>query len=174
MVTIIMGGSGTRSNRQGFADYNDLATQTTPITLLAATWTTMTNDGLGPNSNDTYLPAGTTQLMDTSTGAIDVSELELGDVLHVRNDFVVTQSANNSTLEARYSLGTGGGAYTLEHRIDKLDSGTGITYRYSLYSDIIYMGDANTRDNPITIQLQLSNAGTVVNNGTVITVVRRS
>ena len=167
-------GGANRSLRQGFGDYNDLATQTTPITLLAATWTTLTNDGLGPNTNTAFLPAGTTQLMDTSTGAIDCSELEEGDVVHIRNDFVVTQSANNSTLEARYSLGTGGGSYTLEHRIDKLDSGTGITYRYALYSDIVYMGDQNTIQNPITPQLKLSNAGTVVNNGTVITVVRRN
>ena len=34
-----------------FADYNDLATSTTPISLTANTWTDIPNDGAGPYTN---------------------------------------------------------------------------------------------------------------------------
>ena len=66
----------------GFMDYNDNSTSTTPITLVADTWTTITNDGLGAFTNKTYKPYGNvTELMNTSTGAIDPTGLDLGDTI---------------------------------------------------------------------------------------------
>ena len=115
-----------------------------------------------------------TNLLDVSSGCIDCTELELGDSIMVRNDFVVTQGTNNNLLELRYALGTGGGSYTLEHILSRLDSGSVPTYRFSLDASLIYMGDLNTRDNPIFIQLKLGGAGSVVNNGTVIWVNKRA
>ncbi len=156
--------------KQGFADYNNAGGA---ITLLADTWTPITNDGAGGFTNELFLPDGVTRLMNTSTGEIDVSELSLGDAIIIRQDYTVTQGANNSLLEARYSLGTGGGAYTLTTLKQRLDDGTGTTYRFSLTTDMIYMGDANTRDNPICFELKLENAGSVVNAGTAIYVVKR-
>ena len=163
-----------QGNRQGFADYNDLATATTPITLVSDTWTTLTNDGAGTFTNTTFLPTGVSSLLDTSTGALDCSELELGDSVIIRQDFTVDQTTNNSLLESRYQAGTGGGAYTIEKVLQRLDSGTTRTYRFSLTADFIYMGDANTRDNPIIPQIKLSGGGTVVNAGVVIEVVKRN
>ena len=157
----------------GFIDYNDSATTTTPITLVAGTWTTITNDGLGSFTNKSYPPAGVTELMDTSTGAFDPTELSFGDTMLIRNDFTITPNTNNTLLELRYQLGTGGGAYTLEKIINRLDSGSGIQYRFSLEPDLIYMGDSNTRDNPIVLQVKLSGNGTLVNAGSAITVVAR-
>ena len=37
----------------GFIDYNDTSTGTTPVALVADTWTTIPNDGLGAFSNST-------------------------------------------------------------------------------------------------------------------------
>lgn len=163
------------SNRQGFADYNDLASASTPITLNADTWTDLTNDGEGAFTNLDYLPPGVSRLMDVSTGAIDCSELELGDSVIIRLDYTVDQSNNNSLLEARFQAGIGGNAYTIERVVQRLDSGTTRTYRFSLVADFIYMGDSNTRDNPIMPQIKLDGAGgTVVNAGIVIEVVKRA
>ena len=157
----------------GFMDYNDTATSTTPITLVADTWATIPNDGLGAFSNDSYKPDGNVvELMDTSVGAIDPTGLNLGDVILVRNDFTVTPNTNNASLEFRYSLGTGAGSYTLQKRLGRLDEGSGIGYRFSLTPDLIYMGDLNTRDNPISLQVKLSSSGSLINAGTVITVGR--
>lgn len=168
ILTATSGGSGTG---QGFIDYNDTSTTTTPLVLSADVWTTIPNDGLGAFSNDTYAPSGVTELMNVATGAIDPTELTLGNTLLIRNDYVVTPGTNNTLLEFRYTLGTGGGAYTLEKIIGRLDSGSGNPYRFSLVPDLIYMGDLNTMNNPIAIQVKLSANGTLVNAGTVIQVI---
>ena len=163
------GGSGTG---QGFIDYNDTSTTSTPLVLSSDVWTTIPNDGLGSFSNDTYKPAGVTELMNVASGAIDPTELTLGNTILIRNDYVVTPGTNNTLLEFRYTLGTGGGAYTLEKIIGRLDSGSGNPYRFSLVPDLIYMGDLNTINNPIAIQVKLSANGTLVNAGTVIQVIK--
>ena len=169
---IIGGDSGNRT-RNGFIDYNDAGTSSTPIALSANTWTTITNNGAGAFTNKSYPPSGVTELMDVSTGAFDPTQLDFGDTMLIRNDFSVTPSTNNSLLELRYQLGSSSGSYTLQKTVSRLDSGSGIPYRFSLEPDQIYMGDSNTRDNPITLQLRLSGSGTVVNAGSAITVVKR-
>ncbi len=168
ILTATGGGGGN-----GIADYNDTSTTTTPVTLVADTWTTLPNDGAGTFTNLSYLPAGVTSLMDTSTGAFDTSELTFGDAVYIRNDFTVTPTTNNTLLELRYQLGAGGGIYTLEKIVSRLDSGSGIPYRFSLEPDLVYMGDANTRDNPIVLQVKLSGNGSLVNAGSAVSVVAR-
>lgn len=154
----------------GFMDYNDT---TGSVVAAADTWTTIPNNGLGAFTNKNYPPHGVTELMDVSTGEIDPTELELGDVLWIRNDFTVTPQINNTSLDFRYVLGTGAGEYTLEQQLGRLDRGAGVGYRFSLRIDEIYMGDTNTRDNLITLQVKCSGASTLVNAGSVITVGKR-
>ncbi|NRA49474.1 MAG: hypothetical protein HRU12_10115 [Phaeodactylibacter sp.] len=160
----------TKAN--GFGDYNDTSTASTPITLVADTWTTLTNDGAGAFTNLAYLPDDVTHLMNTPMGTFDFSQLQLGDNVLIRNDYSVTPNTNNALLELRYVLGTGGGSYTLETIVGRLDSGSGKPYRQSLEPQMIYVGDSNTKDNPITLQLRLSSSGSVVNAGSAIGVVR--
>lgn len=169
---ILAATTGGGSTGQGFIDYNDTSTTTSALVLPGGVWTTVPNDGLGAFSNDTYKPAGITQLMDVSTGAIDPTQLTLGNTLLIRNDYAVTPGTNNTLLEFRYTLGTGGAAYTLEKIIGRLDSGSGQPYRFSLVPDLIYMGDLNTINNPIAIQIKLSANGTLVNAGSVIQVIK--
>ena len=157
----------------GFIDYNDTSTASSPLVLSGGVWTTIPNDGLGAASNDTYPPSGVTELLNVATGAIDTRDLELGDTILVRNDYLVTPGTNNTLLEFRYSLGTGGDVYTQERIMGRLDSGSGQPYRFSLSADLIYMGDPNTKDNPIILQAKLSANGTLVNNGSVIQVIKR-
>lgn len=154
----------------GFMDYNDT---TGDVALTANTWVTIPNDGAGAFTNKNYKPIHVTELMDVATGEIDPTELDLGDVLFIRNDFTITPLINNTSVEFRYVLGAGAGEYTLEQQLGRLDRGSGIGYRFSLRVDLIYMGDANTRDNPITLQVKCSGDGTLNNAGSVITVGKR-
>ncbi|BAQ92502.1 hypothetical protein [uncultured Mediterranean phage uvMED] len=154
----------------GFIDYNDT---TGGVSLTANTWTDIPNDGAGAFTNKNYPATGVTELMDTSTGYIDCTELTLGDTILVRNDFKVNPAANNALLEMRYELGNGGGVYTLETILGRLDSGSGQDYRLALKPDLIYMGDTNTRDNPIKIQVRCSANATLTNAGSVIQVIKR-
>jgi hypothetical protein len=175
-MTIIVGRvgiSGSEGSTSGIADYNDSETAVNPITLIADTWTTLTNNGLGSSTNLSYLPRGVTKLMDTSTGSFDFSELNLGDNCFIRNDFSVTPNTNNALLELRYQLGGTGATYTLETVLGRLDSGSGKPYRYSLVPQMIYIGDLNTKDNPIILQIKLSTNGSVINAGSSIGVVKR-
>ena len=155
---------------QGFIDYNDT---TGAVAIVADTWTTIPNNGAGSFSNDTYKPSGINQLMDVSTGEIDPTELDLGDTILIRNDYVINPNTNNAELEFRYVLGSGANEYTLQTTIGRLDDGSGIDYRFSLKPDLIYMGDTNTRDNLITLQVKVSSAGTLTNAGSVVQVIKR-
>lgn len=166
-------GEGGNLNTNGFIDYNDTATGMSPIVLAANTWTDITNNGLGLFTNKSFKPSNVTELIDTSTGDLEVAELSLGTTILVRNDFSVTPNTNNCLLEFRYVLGAGEGAYTLEKLIGRLDSGSGKPYRQSLVPDLIYMGDTNTRDNPIGLEVRLSAAGTLINAGSVIQVIKQ-
>ena len=164
------GGGGGLVDAQGFIDYNDT---TGPINLIADTWTIIPNNGAGAFTNKTYAPLGVTELMDAATGAIDPTQLTKGDALFIRNDYTINPNTNNALLEFRYGLGGGGNEYTLRTTKGRLDNGSGIDYRYSLTTDYIYMGDDNTKDNPITLQVKLSTNGTLSNAGSVIQVVKR-
>ena len=166
----IESGSGVTN---GVADYNDTSTLSTPLTLNAGVWTTVPNNGSGASSNTSNLPSGVTQLMDTSNGSFDFSELNFGDNVFIRNDYTVTPSTNNSLLELRYQLGAGANVYTLEKIVSRLDTGSGVGYRFSLTPDMIYVGDSNTRDNPIVLQVKLSTDGTLVNAGSAIGVTKK-
>ena len=157
-----------------FADYNDVGTSSAPVALLADVWTPVPNDGAGGFTNTAYLPEDVTALMDVSTGEFDFTELSLGATCFIRNDFTVTPTVNDCALSLRYSLGGGGNSYTLEGPLARLDEGAGVGYRRALKPDMVYMGDANTRDNPVTLEIKCSVDATLVNAGSAITVTSNS
>jgi len=157
------------TQKQGFMDYND---STWPIEIIANTWTTIPNNGLGAFTNKTHKPDGVTELMNTGTWEINVSELSLWDTIFIRNDFTVTPNTNNALLEFRYSLGAWAWSYTLQTTLWRLDDGSGKDYRFSLRPDAIYMGDINTKDNPIAIEIKLSANWTLTNAGSFIQLIR--
>ncbi len=157
----------------GFEDANDATTSGTPISLSPDTWTTVTNDAAGAFSNTSYLPSGITSLFNGSTGNIDPTQLQLGESILVRNDFQVTPTVNGAFLEFRYQLGTGGGAYTLPKPLGTLSNGGGVAYRFQ-FTDLIYMGDTNTRDNEIGLQVRCSEAASLINSGSVVLAIRRT
>lgn len=164
---------GGDTTKNGFADYSDGTTASTPIVLVSDTWTDITNDGAGVSTNLDYLPTGVTRLIDTSTGIFLLDELDLGDIVNIRNDFTITPSTNNQLIRLRYVLGIGGSEYSLETTIGRLDSGSGQPYRFSLVPFLIYMGDDNTRLNPIKLQLLSTGNASVVNSGAVVGVTKR-
>ena len=107
----------------GFMDYNNSGSS---ISLTANTWTDVPNDGAGSFTNKTYKPASVSEVMDSSTGYLDFTDLTLGSQIIIRSDFTVNPQTNNSLLEARYQLGTGAGTYELPFLSERLDVGSGI------------------------------------------------
>ncbi len=155
-----------RLARMGFVDYNDASGD---VSLTADTWTDVPNDTLGSFTNTTYIPSNVTTLIDDSTGHLDFTELELGQEISIRNDFIITPNTNNALLQVRYVLGTGANEYALLFWSERLDSGSGVAYQ-RVITFPIYMGDTNTRDNPGKLQVKLSTPGTLNNNGSYISI----
>lgn len=161
--------SSVGKDTHGFVDYNDSSTSSVPVTLLDDTWTDVPNDGLGAFSNN-KLPVGISSMLDPSTGAILINELPIGSSILIRMDYTVTPTTNNAALSFRYRLGAGLGEYYLETAVNRLDEGSGIGYRQALITHYIYVGDPNTKDNPVQPQIKLTGGGTMVNAGMVIEV----
>lgn len=156
----------------GFVDYNNSSGS---ISLTADTWTDLPNDAAGSFTNTSYPPTdiGGLDLIDTSNGYLDFSDLDLGSQLIIRSDVTVTPQTNNSLFQMRYLLGSGAGEYQLLFLSERLDSGSGLDYQRVIPFPI-YMGDTNTRDNAGRLQAKLSTAGTIHNAGIYISILERS
>lgn len=156
--------------KQGFMDYADASTAS-GVSVTAETWTYTANDGKGSTTESTYKPGDVTQLVDTSTGAIDLSGLNLGDSVLIRLDLKITPSINNALLEVRLELGTDSiSKYYLTQSPTRLDDGA---KEYELtFTEYVYLGNTLTKDNPIRPQIRLSEDGSYITVGYVIQVFR--
>jgi len=152
---------------RGFLDYNHTLAG---FAVTANTWTDVPNNGLGPNTNKLFKPTAVDEILDVATGYLDFTELTVGSEVYIRNDFTFNPSVNNGLLEVRYVLGTGAGEYVLDVSALRMDRGSGIEYPNEKGLFYIYMGDLNTRDNPGKLQIRSSVAGTLTNNGSVISI----
>ena len=150
--------------KNGFMDYNDT---TGSVSLVSDTWTDVPNNGLGVSTNKTYKPALINEVLDSSNGYLDFSELTLGTQLLIRNYFTIIPNVNNSSLQVRYLLGQGAAEYELKIRDEKLDMGSGIDYQ-KVISIPLYIGDENTKGGAGKLQVKLSHNGTLINSGSYI------
>lgn len=160
--------AGLGNGRLGFEDANDQGTGGTPLSISAGVFTDLPNDGLGAFSNSGFLPSndGKEQysLFDAASGKIDPRNLPLGSVIIVRVDFDVTPTVANSSIDFQFTLGDGAGAYTLPRSVSELIGSAGVPYQETFEASV-YMGDTNTRDNLIGLQVRCSSDATVRNNG---------
>jgi hypothetical protein len=175
IVTLTNGSTinaGSLSDAQGQDYFAEYINTLTPLAVPEMTWVTLTNNGEGA-SHTSYLPAGVDRLLDPATGALDFTGLVPGDGVIVRPSYVPLPSVNNTLVKFRYLLGSGASAYTLERTLGRLDSGSGVGYIQDLLVDYIPMLDTNTTENPVTMQVWLSETGTVTNNGVTLQVIKR-
>ena len=127
----------------GILDYADLATQTTPITVIGGDpEVDIPNDGAGPFTNILYPPEGVTEVWDSVGQSFDWSELSLGDMIDIRLALVVTTSSINTAISVDLHLGSGGSAYSIPFITSTNFKSTGeyILLRFNS----IYMGNTDT------------------------------
>jgi len=136
----------------GIYDYNDDATSTTPISLTANTWTHVTNDGAGANTNKTYALTDVSDIYDTSTGLFDFSDLVLGDVIGIRFDAEITTTGANETCDVDLVLAYGTGS---EYRIPFIrnEFKTSEAHRINMYNEI-YIGNTETLNNSARFEIR--------------------
>ena len=145
----------------GWADYADFATTGTPLNVTAV-YSVMTNDGLGVNTNTSYLPEGVTQLWDSSTNSFDWSELKVGDMIDIRLDVSVTTVTNNTAVDVDLFMGTAGSIDV--PFISAQNFKTSGTYNLIRYQGL-YIGSENVRTNAAQLKIKADNNCTCVVNG---------
>lgn len=146
----------------GFADYNDTATTTTPISVSPTTWTKLTNNKLG-SYTQSQLPSGITNLWNGSTNQMVLSELPMYSMVDLRMDIEVTTTTANQVVKLRGSFAIGdGAAYQLElSEANYKTSGVKKTIELLPF----YIGNTATKNNPAEIQIYSDAACTVKVNG---------
>ncbi len=157
----------------GVYDYNDLATTTTPISLpTPGTFVNITNDAAGAFTNTTYALPGISNLWITGSQRFNWTPLSLGDTVDIRLDLTLTSTTVNQTFDIALFLAAGtGGEYQIPWAVEKIFKSAG-TRKFIEFSSI-YMGDANTRDNPALFKIKSDAAATVVVNGWYVRVTKR-
>jgi hypothetical protein len=155
----------------GYFDYNDLATQTTPISVPSNTQTLLTNDALGANTDETQPPYGVTTVWDSNE--FNFSQLSIGDTVDIRIHLKTTTSTNNQLYHIDMQAGIGS-ASEFENRIfsayvksSGVDEQTFIT--------TFYIGNADIRDNPAQLFItSIGHTATVEVVGWFVRVFRKS
>jgi len=152
----------TLQGQIGFADYNDTATTGSPISVSATTWTKLTNNGAGTNTLK-KLPSGVTDLWNTSTNQLSLSQLPLYSMVDSRVDIAVTTSSANQTVQLRIALAIGDAIAFFLPAGSHLFKTAGV---HSITATIpFYLGSAPVRANPGEFQIYSDATCTVVVNG---------
>ena len=175
LVTTIKGYIGTESPDSfsgGWADYEDVATTGTPIAVSAVP-TVLTNDGLGVDTNTSYLPVGgngITQLWDTSSNGFDFSDLKVGDMVDIRMDITMIIASNNTAVDVDLYMGSGGSIvvpFISQQNFKSTGSFEVIRYMG------IYIGSEDVRDNLAQLKVSADNNCTCTVHGWYIKAIRR-
>jgi len=152
-------------DKGGFANYEDLATITTPIVLTADTWTNLTNDKQGDHTTEVYKPAYVTgSLWNTAASKIDFTEVPIGKVVLIKVDFQIVQTANNTILECQIV----GGGHTMQVLTTEMKS-SGDDHHYSV-TNMLWVEDAAMQTAGTNIQLKTSNNSQVEVHNIMITI----
>lgn len=157
----------TNKEYLGVYDYaNTLTAQSftsTPIYLQ--------NNGLGAFTNLDYAFSNISNLFNTSTYEFDFSTLELGDKVDIRID--VNIQTTNSNQNAKISLELGIGSTPYEISILDRDFKTATTHSNITISNLFYIGNTLTKDNPAKLKFTSDASANVLLNGFAIIVTKR-
>jgi len=147
----------------GYADYNDTLTTTTPISPTINTFTKLTNNGLGVNTNTAHLPSGITSIWNTTTSQADFTQLPLYSMVNARYDIQVTTTAANQVvyLSVFFAIGSAS-AYESPKLYQQFK--TAGTYPITVFSGS-YIGSTDVKNYPAELRLKSDAACTVKVNG---------
>lgn len=144
----------------GFADYNDLATATTPLSIVGgASAIYIPNDASGPQTTEVYLPAGITSVWDGLAGKFDFSQLSNGDMLDIRLALEVTTTSANQTVNVDLEMATDSVSPFDVHFITSNFKTAG-TYQISRFNGI-YVGSDFVRLNKARFKMDSDSNATV-------------
>ncbi len=156
----------------GFFDYKDVTTQTTPISLVAATDTQLTNDGAGVDSNYDNKPFGVDNIWDVATSRFDFSQLSIGDLVKIRLNTTLTTDSANQTINTFLILAEGSASELvrlIKQSNVKVAADNQQTVLYSFY-----IHNQDYIDNPGKLYVNTDDTGSIKIDSLFIEVCRRS
>lgn len=158
----------------GWYDYNDVATQTTPIALsVAGTKYDLTNDTLGANTQIGFGLPGVTNIWNAGTSRFNFSGLTIGDTADMRVDLVYTTTGANTAVSLELELGVGQpGAFAVPFIVQQNFKTAG-TYQV-VQNRSFYIGNALVRDNPARLRISADSTGSSIKvNGWFTRIIKR-
>jgi hypothetical protein len=156
----------------GGFDYNDLATQTTPLAYTSGNLQ-LTNDALGTYTFLSQPPYGITSLWDEDTNTLDLSQLSIGDEVFLRVHINVTTTASNQISGLKILFGEG----TANEYTQPID--LGISFKTAGSYDVLrelkfYIGNNDWKNTPAKILFTSDSNASVVVNGWHPYIIRKS
>lgn len=154
------------SLQMGWYDYNDLATQTTPISIaVAGTEYTLTNDTLGPYTGINIRPlSDVTTIWNPVTNRFDFSGLAIGDTVDIRLDVVAITTTPNQSVSVSMVLGEGTASEYTIPLINSQQFKTAGSHQLFRFSGM-YIGSADVRDGPAKLVISSDDVGSAIVNG---------
>lgn len=158
----------------GWMDVGDNATDTTPISVSASTWTVITNDGLASESQSGYLPNGiSSSLWDATNNQFDFAGggLVKGDMVEIRFSAKVTTTSPSQNVIVEFFAAQGSG---IDYEIMFTENSykTAGEHRLNRFNGI-YIGNDETLNYPAQFKIYSDDACSVVVEGFYIKVVKR-
>ena len=155
---------GQFKGKSGFIDYNDSATIVTPINI-GTTYTNITNDGLGNDTQKEYAPKGVSDVYDVINNRFDFSDLKLGDMIHYRLNLTVTTTTANQELFFTTLLGLDNPPIVSYSSTNKyFQFKTSGTYPITIDS-YFDMGNESTLNSFGNFYIKSNNSATLINHG---------
>jgi len=159
-------------NSIGSFHYADLATQTTPFTVVANVPLKLLNDAEGTQTNVSNAPYGVGVVWDETNNQIDLSALSVGDLVHLRIDTNLTTGSANQTYRFYANMAIGSGN---EWTLDLTDSQKKTSGLVHTNAEVSFdVSNEDTRDFPAEIYVVSDGGGTIVINGWYFEIIRKN
>lgn len=150
--------------RVGFFDYNDLATQSSPIAIpWTNTFVNLTNDTAWPFTQTWYWPLWITDIWNETTNSFDFSQLKLWDMVDIRADIVVTTTAVNQVVNLSLWLAIWTWL-TFDIQFAERLFKAAWTYQITVYN-WVYIWNNETKNNPWKFKVKSDSSASVKVNG---------
>ena len=159
-------------NSVGYFDYNDLATQTTPLTAVANVALKLTNDTAGANTNTSQNPYGVSYVWNSTTNQFYFGELSVGDTIDIRVHIQVTTTSANQKVNLKAKFGIGS-AFQFENSIYSGQFKTAGLNEISFVAPF-YIGSALIKDYPAELSLLTDAGASVKVDGWYVRILRKN
>lgn len=159
-------------NSFGYFNYQDLATQTTPLSLTTNVKTLIPNDAAGVNTSDANAPYGVTSVYNEVTSEFDFTQLSVGDAIILRLDYTLTTTTANQKYFFSFRLGIGS---VVEFERNVFYQEVKTAGSVGQWVNLVFTIDSEyVRVNPAKLYITTDASGSFKNNGYKVEIIRKN